>query len=130
MYPKLSQLNIQTSGLRGASNGAVTGRPRRQGRDNIAHRERELNNTPPPNYLLPWVLPLHEYYAPAPVEDHFYTTDINEFGVYNQYKGIIGYLSTDIRAGFALYSYWNSHIGDHLYTIDFSELGNGAGGYS
>lgn len=28
-----------------------------------------------------------------------------------------------------LYRYWNSTIGDHYYTIDFNELGNGGQGW-
>ena len=29
-----------------------------------------------------------------------------------------------------LYRYWNPTIGDHYYTTDFNELGNGAQGWS
>jgi hypothetical protein len=84
---------------------------------------------------------LYRYYQGS-IYDHFYTTSADEIGTTTAgavgnygytFEGILGYCdpAETARADMVpLYRYYNSAIGDHFYTISYSELGAGGYGWS
>jgi len=84
------------------------------------------------------VVPLYRYNSDQ-TGDHFYTTDWSELGygkgVY-KYEYVAGYVfPKKVEGTIPLYRYYRSSTnsplgkGDHFYTTDWNELGNGKNGY-
>ena len=84
------------------------------------------------------VVPLYRYNSDK-TGDHFYTTDWNELGYGKgtyKYEYVAGYVFPNkVDGTIPLYRYYrpstNSPLGkgDHFYTTDWNELGNGKNGY-
>jgi hypothetical protein len=95
------------------------------------------------------LVPLYRYYN-AGNGDHFYTTNYDELGGgYGGYisegvacwiyetginpQTVTGFLSqyySDVPKPVKLYRYYNAGNGDHFYTTNYDELGDGYGGYT
>lgn len=73
--------------------------------------------------------PLYRYYQSG---CHFYTSNWAEQGSGTgwSYEGVEGYIfNIQVSGRYPLYRYYNSSSNDHLYTLDYNELGGGNYGY-
>jgi hypothetical protein len=107
------------------------------GKDNYS-RESFLGFIYPENATVENLVPLYRYFNG---KDHFYTNDFGELGNgAGEYKleGVAGKVypanydvtkNTVLANLVPLYRYFNGSTGDHFYTTNFAELGDGKDGY-
>jgi Metallo-peptidase family M12/Repeat of unknown function (DUF5648) len=76
-------------------------------------------------------VPLYRFYSPS-VTDHYYTINRNDAAAgWNFEKVECIVFKQQLSGTVPLYRYWNPNVwGDHFYTTNFNELGNGAQGWS